>query len=814
MFKRRFLAVMLLVAIVGITAIGLAQVRYYSPSRYRAMGAPVSAVRTSIASRDTESGIITVPANGVRLEQVTASGAMGAPEFMGEYYPFDVDAVRGYLIVEDGVTDKRKLYTIDADDAVTLLVDTGDHADLDKTLWPQALRVQTDGSYLLWLARLTSTAPDGTADCKVYRSTDAGVGWTLVHTNNYGGPAGSDKRLYIAAGKVLYGDYKDIAAAGDSRGHVYYSENYGVTWDEIYTRPDPEPDSGVWHWHGSVIDPDDASIIYVWYGDNTAHPWPPFIKLTKPAGWTVGDGAWTATSLTNWTAIDGMEYVSAGKWLVHQLKTWFYWPATGARELVFTPPRRQESETSWQYDYLLSIDYSRVVFRRGDEFYLPTSHYTADAGHNTGLQISTDAKHWTSIRRLDDTTYRGWKEINCDWNGYLWGWSEALADGHPQLFRVAAVEAKLVNAIRVDMPVTNRMTTRQNGTATTTAGAASLGNWSTDTPAPDAFEAVAGGSDDSGHCFHIQTDDAQYINYWDYPTYGNMGGVPTNGDYLVVSMEVWSPNYSPDCWAGMFNEHQGEIAGSSNILYAMGTARQRYIWSGRVTSAGLLVGDEEWGYIRGKDAATIHQFDVYFDNVQFAWDSTYWPTFSAYQEGGTPRTAEVVTIPISGLGTAWSVAFDWIGWASLELPGIPVQSVASLAGAGGTYIDVNVTAATEITSITDGTDTASLATAYRRLHWDQVRVVITCDGTDTELFVFDVLNGKQTAGNGTGVLLSGPPTAIKLGSNNAETVNGQGWYWGLQKWTKELTTAEIDAHFVAPGESVRFRPRHISIGSN
>ena len=433
---------------------------------------------------------------------------------------------------------------------------------------------------------------------------------------------------------------------------------------------------------------------------------------------------------------------------------------------------------------------------------MPISHYTSNVtNQNLNLLVSNDGRNWTTVNHMPADT-RGWKAIHCYFDGYLWGWSQTSA-GAFRLYKIPPISARTVDAIRVDYPITNQLAAREDSTFTTSGDAADLGNWTNQGAGwgYSTTEAVAGGSDDSGHVWHGQTHPTDKDNITVVTAINEMATAIASGDYYALAYDVWATGYD-EAYEGLnVSGPATNITHGSTTAFRPGTKRLRAILNGKCT--GAVTGTEAWKL--NTNTATDGEatsWDLYIDSVALYTSTTQWPTWAAFQPAGTARTAEVVTIPLGGLGANWSIAFDFQAGNSLELIGD--HAICCLHGAGGDYVDLEFVGASEKYRITDqGATAATLGTAARRLWNDQVRVVITCDGTDTELHVYDAMSGEQTIGDGLGVLMAnGAPARLVLGSNNDETVRGQGLFWGFKRWNKTLSSAEITAHWSVAGEGV------------
>jgi hypothetical protein len=235
---------------------------------------------------ESTTGLYDVNEFALRTARMTVAGPVSARFGAGGYQLMTIDNQRGVILgintsgalcaSTDGVT-WTTLCDIHTTEPMKSFYDDSTSNSI------HAVVVTSTGAYLMWIGD-SSVKPDGVkACCKIYRSTDAGTGWTEVYSSYFPTPVWPD----VLGQRIVWGNYTSISSGVDrwtqDDRNVYISEDDGLTWHYMARDrdfADPGAGSGR-HVHSCRFDGPDR--VWVTYGDT---PYSQVICYDRPAGWS------------------------------------------------------------------------------------------------------------------------------------------------------------------------------------------------------------------------------------------------------------------------------------------------------------------------------------------------------------------------------------------------------------------------------------------------------------------------------------------------------------------------------------------------
>jgi hypothetical protein len=165
--------------------------------------------------------------------------------------------------------------------------------------------------------------------------------------------------------------------------------------------------------------------------------------------------------------------------------------------------------------------------------------------------------------------------------------------------------------------------------------------------------------------------------------------------------------------------------------------------------------------------------------------------------------------PLTGLGSSWSVTFDWFAKnGNLAYPAgiVDTLPIATIKGSEGKYLKLywdrtayNAEVGGMTFKLTDGTNILTLGQeqlkAMTWLHNDFLKFAITSDGELTSLYCY---NPENKAIHGTAILSNinlnmdiDVPTSISLGTNEDESIIGTGIFANIRGFDSVLIIEDI-----------------------
>src|ERR1035437_9927806 len=147
-------------------------------------------------------------------------------------------------------------------------------------------------TWVLWL-RIQNTCNTVDDTCRVYRTTDSGVTWTLVQNTNRSDPE-SVNSIDILGDRIAWGSYRQQHEPG-FLPTIYISLDQGQTWDLVW-----QDTSNLSHVHFCRWDATDPNYLLFHLDGANDESWGSYptrtMMLHKPSGWVHGGGVWDVNS--------------------------------------------------------------------------------------------------------------------------------------------------------------------------------------------------------------------------------------------------------------------------------------------------------------------------------------------------------------------------------------------------------------------------------------------------------------------------------------------------------------------------------------
>ncbi len=763
-----------------------------------------------------------VAANALRLETITAAVPTPMERVTGlnGYVLTHLDAENGKIY---GYTGNNAVEIDTTTLAITVLVDCtalpGWTAGWD---WAGGVRRMADGSILLWVGRPYTTVPDGSPITTVYRgvATDGVYSWSVVDTSIYGG-SGSDHALVVfdqLGNAVAWGTYQSDVGGVTQRNQVHYSADCGATWDVIH---DATKALATFHSHATSFV--DAHTIFVVTGDAALHPI--CYLLTKPVGWEPGDGEWTVDSEFSMIPCAGGSHgngYAAGAYFSGSSRLIRTDLDTLESRIVLAqnPPYHAGTNAKHHYRREATQAEVRAFWGSGSTVYCATygGSATAPADNVFSVLVSADGGYnWTCMSRLKDTTAglticgpRGILGISA---GYLWMYGLRTVSGTTSYvaYRVpmASVPASEASAVRLDFAETNCFTDPKGTEFTGLADASDCG-WSFSSATGLTMAVVDHPDIDDTKALKVTSSGANDNVNIIFPaiTWGTIGGdAPAAGDVFTLRFTMCSPDWpalASNSVALLIKPRARNVSADAQVFevdynqcqWVPGDKPQEFIISGKFGTITAL-----WLLIYHNGVA----WNLYISDVHLSWAkaATGISSRRQYQIGGTARAEETVSVPIGGVGAAWSVVFDWKpGGSCLEL--VADAPIATIFGVDGSYIELKHVRAAGADqykfSIGDGTDNV-LSTAVENWHHEMLRFIIASDGADTTVTIGTVI-GAALSIDGQDVALGTPPLRMVLGRDNAGAFGADGHFWNFRRFDSVLSAEELTAELSRVGTGI------------
>jgi hypothetical protein len=792
---------------------------------------------------------IEVPKNTIRTETITATSLtkmerVGPADTSWGVYDCTSD---GRVIVQSRGT----FYTIP--DTTTL--DTWsptkviDLVDIGPEITTTAGIVVLDNGW--WLFSGGGLTGDEPVNGYIYLSKDEGSTWSLVLTLDKGRPIVNNLRDGKLGSHIAIGEYSPAKWAVDGPRKVYYSEDYGESWDIIYD-PGPldvAPDVNTGrHVHDCVFASDSYDTVYISYGDGT---WKKILKITKPEGWVFGDGLWAdEDDITGPPPAKVIARAQPTALLAHN--DYIYCGMDGAHRasIVRRIDTRDDTihaaltlpypmnDASVPYRLFNAGQYSFGILHHDGIFYLCTvmdvgTGDLAGSRRKGGVYVSEDGIHWTCAARMEGSgnQFGGVCYPACISGGYLWA-KCTTPDGYETVHRIKLVDAKTIEAIRIEKGTTNIFTDGDGDDSYFPTG---MGHWTFQYNYDDELcgyddsESLTGTDGSIKVVGEYNPDEGKTgttVQLWSGRLLEDYGqNSLADGDLIVVTFWVKTdPNWPSQVeLRPAFYNGFNRIKHSDIAIFAPTQDWQKVTVWGRVTAAGaahtnsklLIKAWDSFGTntepYSSKNPAPYH--------VNNDWgDITFWVdcvqmaivpasaantvhrhlSSSTFQYGNKPRADEVVSFPLAGVGSEFTITFSWIPDCSSREwgPGTTYADVmiAHIEDPRGKYIDIYYDTSEGAFVADDGTNQARTSA----MTWEFMDVihfaVVTGDNDGTPIFTLKV----QTPRNDV-VLLSadsigkdfGSAAMLTIGTDQMETDFGCGLFYNIRAWNSELSETDI-----------------------
>jgi hypothetical protein len=643
----------------------------------------------------------------------------------------------------------------------------------------KSIKILPDGS---WLVALGKKEPGNQGN--LFRSMDKGRSWSHVLKFDSGYP--EQFGYALADNKVAVVEYGYNGQENNPRS-VYYSDDYGATWAKIY---DPGAHSGQ-HGHCLSFAPGDTNTIYVSYGDGNCSE---VIKIENSGG--VWSKTATIAKYNPVCAFSDGAYIYFGHDKVGTDPViWRLDPADDSRKDVLRwPEYRYNSNYPYRYQNPHGDVYSMLVYNG--------VYYAAvrdeDNHHDAGIYVSTDGVHWVCAHRVEGVD--GFLFIAGYANGYLWG---IYSDGDSgRLYKMSPVNAKIVNALRLERGITNILNTPSRSSFEDDNGGWKRYSTNHDI---DLTEGYYGRSNvDALHgdyCFLFTAKDngaghAKIISdYW--PTKPSLNGLIC-ASFWIKGCPTWPLDYSAVASIYVYNKTATGSIDSEPTNFEITKEWQKITLWGKCTDANWdTCGPQLWidfydnGWLTGIESHD-RQAQCYIDACQIVYfpDQYY---NSSWQIGGTPRANETATGSLVGLGAEFTTTFEWRpDCSSREWHGnIYIASWTD----GDENIDFYYDNATSKFVATDGTNTAVTTQTFSWEHFDSIKLALTNMGGDFRLSVQTPLNGVEHVLTNNGDTKLGPPVAVTFDTYSRRTSYGCGLIANVKHFDLPLTISEIQKLF-------------------
>ncbi|MBE3119229.1 MAG: hypothetical protein IMZ50_10810 [Candidatus Atribacteria bacterium] len=854
----------------------------------------------------TRTAMTDVAANTARVEKVAACGAFDITEY-DQYEPFCIDETRGWLLCRSSASSTKLYAKKTLADAPDEIVDFSSDADYEASFILYAV-VASGGTWFVFLG--LHTTYDGDPKCIVYRSTDAGVTWTLIKTDNYGPPPGFGS-VAIRGTMLTYGTYTDVDLTPQGYA-VYLTRDCTAAvpvWETVVLSEQAAESATHRFRHVHGVQWYSDTRLYVVFGDSQG------VMLARydyaAETWTETVISDSSNSVTRVASNEGMARLASGELLIAGRKPAFYNPETGAWRRVHIPiPRLFEDDaTPYGYDTAVAGVYLSPAIEHAGVLYAGLyrgSEGTAgsDGQGFEGLIVSPDnGEHW--VMAYCDPTTNGIRKLMGPWLGRLWGVIQNLDGVTPSvMISFSPAQTRLVDAVLLEAGATNLLAieastfTQADGTTAAVAGAGVGGHgWAASaSSARNAIavigDAVGADTDVAGlhglHCLKLvgarsattpkgaaispsvamTAGDHIVISVWlkaktPWPErcqpilYAVAGG----GGTLAAGTNATPYNQHVDVgsWVQLRQEYNCTVSGTFLITLEVqqeyDTQHATFDLTGDPVASLVTVAAGDWTegmairfmkgttlptgidnattyYVRNPVAATrtfrvsatstgdlivmsgtsvgthhayaVEDWTLYIDAVQAVVDATKWDV-SSFQPGGTVRADEWSETTVAGLpATGWSIGFTWRpehGWAEA---GADV-GVAVIYGLNASSMALTWDQSEKKFSLTDTDSHTGSSGVIEWRHNDDMRFVITSDGTDSILYIQDPINGL-TATTCTGVELSvggtpDTPIQLVLGGDASDTYVS-GHFYGTQLFPSELSLVDITFWIMFPGDSL------------
>ena len=715
-------------------------------------------------------------------------------------------------------------YTTDLTNYATIcdLVSTTATSD-SQTIWSYGgvQRMIVDGStWYLSAGNYNRAYSAGTYTGALFKSTDKGSTWTNILKTEHG-------MLFfnVVNDKIIAGEYHQAGNDDPNGRDIYLSENAGATFQKIY---DYEPYTiGISnHFHcGYYLD---SNTVYVAYGDGkNSKVW----KLTRPVNWTApavyGVNNWTKTELRRFGGTDTFAYYDGKLYFVNGSEE------THSTEDILTINMATDAisgslflstEQSSAYTPYAGLSHTSFGLRsEGGLLFASFMNFGAVCPEG-GLAVSADGQNWTVLFR----------------NPAVWGvkilCGTMTINGTKYIIGQYLEPASVITTIAV--PVANiRLNTAvcvqkgfTNNLARINADFANDQWTSTDSSYYDGATTQDSGLVGYGFKYTAKNNSKSPPGYYKAivslnDIYEFAGHYPVTNDYISfgfyykASPLFSSPAYDSALYTDWDISGNGGLWTNANDRFFIPhtTDWRPFMWynkcadgNNRTSTLNMKVRTQATDTYRS-DLSTI------FDRLCLIYSADRWfenpASLVADCTGGTLVVGtvadEYVVLPSAVESKAWTLTFDWYpqsGFKSYPYSAsYPTLPIASILGTAGSYIDLNWSRQYNKLRLSDIDSDVNLTPPTAAINWrhaDCLHIAITCNGTDSNMYVWGPENySVNGAANGvlnvsaTGIGLANIPIAFRLGTDHSESNIGAGSYANIRIFNSVLSATDVNTVF-------------------
>ncbi len=657
-----------------------------------------------------------------------------------------------------------------------------------------------------WIIQVSSDVVNSERAGRIYYSSDEGVTWarasildtngnetafhTSVGTFGWGAINGTEAAI------VEYGGKHTLAQDYASR-KVFYTNNSGQTWHQIYT-PAALP---LQHGH-TVSFGLNTSTIYVSYGDGT----PSLVKLVFSGEDKTIAANWTATTIAEMqpTAMYVFgNYLYIGKdgsdrWsMITRLNL-----QDDTLEASWAPSMRNDDATQAQTPYILNSTTMGNVFKI---YSYNNVLYANVVGtrYMGGLYASLDGVNWVCVHRLITSSVVGEEGINYLLgyiNGYLWGQYTRGDANTYYVFKMLPLNINNSTGTFTEPAATNTLTADQSDIFATSQGGWTMDASNNGSLSQDTSNGISGST--SLLFTGADGDDTRASGTQIKSV--NPGNIPQNA---TVAASVWvkvGPGW-PDKIMAYLTFRTSNVQLGTTAAYIQPTTHwQKITVYGKNTNIAakesairLTIVPKTGAYATDADfQAAIAGKKLYIDAASIVTGHLV----TNWQIGGTPRTNEKITYT-TALEKQHAFVLNWFpNSGSLEWSGN--LYVGNITDASDNHIDIYWQQSDNQFVATDGTNTAvtTRTNGYRFEKYDLVKIAIT---NFDDHFRLSVQTPEDVAEHesSSATLLTGASNIV-LGADSVGTTYGNGYFANMTQYTSSLTTGEIqnvfDGDIIAP----------------
>jgi hypothetical protein len=787
-----------------------------------------SDITTHRDSRIIDSNNVTLAANTTRKQLVTSVGAivpkipaMHAIPWFVDHKNYSSDAI----ICENADNQAIWEYTTNLTNFTTIcdFNNTKGVGDTN-TMYSYGVvkhAMIADANWYVSMGKSDTNYEAGEYTGILFKSTDKGVTWNEILKTRRG-----ILFFNIVGNNMVAGKYHSDTNDTEYGRDIYYSTDGGDTFVriynyEIYTGDTPN------HFHMGY--PLDTNTVYVAYGDEEcAKVW----KLTRPANW---DGA------SNWTKTE-LARIYSCPWL-GRMGNYIYCTRDGTKMdawgdclkinitddslsgTVHLPAPTTDNPYS-PYNYSNSPRSTYGLWDDNGVMYMTFMNFSSVCTES-GIIASADGNNWTYLYR--DPTIYGINLLvgvaNINETRYLIGAYVINSDVNSN--RILALP---ISDVRTNTAVCVQKGFANNLARMTADGGTSRDQWyEFDSYSWDGNSYLDDGIVGYGMKYVAEANRGNGGEYRGIIYFANgfafTDHYPSTGDYITLAFDSCSTPLFSSANYDILPYNYWDIIPSGRLFCDTNDVRfmpipsdwEPYTYynkcadsSNRASSIIFQTRSTNDVYRDGLSTVfdrlvLIYSPDRWFENVA--------PLMSKITNGVIDPNIvadEYQTIILSGVGTAWTLVFDWYpmsGYKSYpysdSFPTLPIISVKS----SSTFIDLDWDRQNLEFKLTDDEGTVSLSPT-NQINWrhlDCVKVAIACDGTDSTLYIWHPENfavNSVTDNNGIlnveadGIgLKMESPTLFQIGIDHSGSNIGAGCYTNIRVFDSVLTGDDIKTVF-------------------